>query len=293
MFFYGYASNIQTSHTNYICRGRDAFFHEIYIKEMRSTMEEKGHNSIQVIDRALDIIELLSVEQKGLGVTEISKRTHLHKSTAYRIVTSLCSRGYIEKDKNGEYTIGRKLIEIASFHIDNLELQTEARPYLRELSSQYNLTSHLGVLDGWHVVYIEKLDVFSRFGLYSKIGYRVPAYCSSLGKCLLSCLSDIELEDTMATCPFERFTENTITDLPTLKKHLRNVRAQGWAMDDQEHDIGQRCIGAPIYDYRGEMIASLSVSGTIEQITDEKILPIAKHISKIGIEISKRLGYTE
>lgn len=256
-------------------------------------MEEKNQKNVQVIDRTLDIIELLSTEQQGLGVTEISKRTNLHKTTVHRILSSLSSRGYVEKDKSSEYKIGRKLIEIVSCHINDLELQTEARPYLWELSSQFNLTAHLGVLDGWHVVYIEKLDIYTRLRLYTQIGYRVPAYCSSLGKCLLSCLSDIELTEAMSKCPFERFTPHTIVGLPALKKHLRKVRIQGWAIDDQEHTIGERCIGAPIYDYRGEVIAAVSGSGTLEQLPDEKIITVAQYISKIGIEISKRLGYSE
>jgi IclR family transcriptional regulator, KDG regulon repressor len=253
-------------------------------------IEEKKSN-VQVIDRTLDIIELLSTEQNGLGVTEISKRTNLHKTTVHRILSSLYTRNYVEKNKNGEYKIGLKLIEIAGCHINELELQTEARSYLLELSSKYNLTSHLGVLDGLDVVYIEKLETYSHMRLYKQIGYRTPAYCSSLGKCLLSSLSEMELEEIMANCTFERFTANTICDINSFKKHLRNIRIQKWAMDNQEQTIGQRCIAAPIYDYRGDVIAAVSGSGNLEQLPDEKINVIADYIVNIAIEISKRLGY--
>ncbi|WP_461207875.1 IclR family transcriptional regulator [Clostridium sp. DL1XJH146] len=256
-------------------------------------MNESNHKNVQVIDRTLDIIELLSTEQQGLGVTEISIRTNLHKTTVYRILSSLCSRNYVEKNPSNKYQIGRKLIEIVSCHINDLELQTEARPFLLELSSQYNLTCHLGVLDGDQVVYIEKLDSYTKLRLYAQIGYRVPAYCSSLGKCLLSCLSDTELEETISLCQFEKFTPNTIVTLPSLKNHLRKVRVQGWAIDNQEYAMSQRCIAAPIYDYRGEVIAAVSGSGTLEQLPDKKIIPIAKHIVQIGIEISERLGYSK
>jgi len=228
-----------------------------------------------------------------LGVTEISRRTNLHKTTVHRILSSLCNRNYVEKNKDGEYKIGLKLIEIAGCHINELELQTEARPYLLELSSKYNLTSHLGLLDGLNVVYIEKLEIYTHMRLYKQIGYRVPAYCSSLGKCLLSSLSEMELEDIMSNCTFERFTENTICDINNLKKHLRNIRMQKWAMDNQEQIIRQRCIAAPIYDYRGEVIPAVSGSGNLEQLPDEKIKVIADYIVSIAIEISRRLGYKQ
>ncbi|KAF5051778.1 IclR family transcriptional regulator [Sedimentibacter saalensis] len=255
-------------------------------------MEDKNSN-IQVIDRTLDIIELLSTQQKGIGVTEISKKTNLHKTTVHRILSSLYARNYVEKNKNGEYKLGLKLIEIVGCHINELELQTEARPYLLELSSKYNLTSHLGVLDGENVVYIEKLETYTHMRLYTQIGYRAPAYCSSLGKCLLSSLSETELEDIMADCTFVRYTENTICDLKELKKHLRNIRIQKWAMDNQEQIMGQRCIAAPIYDYRGEVIAAVSGSGNLEQLPDEKINDVADYIVNIAIEISRRLGYKQ
>ena len=254
---------------------------------------EDKNNNVQVIDRTLDIIELLSTEQKGLGVTEISRKTNLHKTTVHRILSTLYSRNYVEKNNNGEYKIGLKLIEIAGCHINELELQTEARPYLWELSPKYNLTSHLGVLDGLNVVYIEKLELYTHMRLYTQIGYRVPAYCSSLGKCLLSSLSEKELEEIMATCTFDRFTENTICNINSLKNQLRKIRVQKWAMDDQEQIIGQRCIAAPIYDYRGEVIAAVSGSGGLEQIPDDKIKAISDYIVNIAIEISKRLGYKQ
>lgn len=260
---------------------------------MNDMVVEERNNNVQVIDRTLDIIELLSTEQTGIGVTEISKRTNLHKTTVHRILSSLCSRNYVEKSKNGEYKIGLKLIEIAGCHINELELQTEARPYLLELSSKYNLTSHLGVLDGLDVVYIEKLETYTHMRLYNQIGFRTPAYCSSLGKCLLSSLSEQELDEIMVNCTFERFTANTICDINSLKNHLRNIRIQKWAMDNQEQIIGQRCIAAPIYDYRGDVIAAVSGSGNLEQLPDEKITAIADYIVNIAIEISKKLGYRQ
>ncbi len=95
----------------------------------------------------------------------------------------------------------------------------------------------------------------------------------------------------MANCPFERFTQSTITDLRELKKHLRQVRAQGWALDNEEHDVGYRCVGAPIFDYRGDVIAAVSASGPTVNLNDERIPLVADKVRASALQISKRLGY--
>jgi DNA-binding IclR family transcriptional regulator len=255
-------------------------------------MENKKEDVIQSINRALDILEVLATQKDGLGITAIAGRTDLSKSTTHRIANTLVERGYVEHDTaSGGYRLGLKYIEIASYYINSLELQTEARPYLWELTSQLGLTAHLGILDAHEVVYVEKLDVFPGIRLFSQIGYRVPAYCSSLGKCLLSGLSSDELEAVMANCPYERFTERTIVTLKELKKELRQVRAQGWALDDEEHDVGHRCIGAPIFDYRGDVVAAVSASGPVARLNQDRLYLVVEKVRSSAMKISQRMGY--
>ena len=252
--------------------------------------DERG---VQSIDRALDIIEVLAVEESGLGVTEIASRVGLHKSTAYRIIETLYNRGYLNKTQDNHYKIGLKLIEAVSCYINSLELETQARPYVAQITAELGLTSHLGVLEGEKVVYIEKMDVFSSVRMYSQIGLRMHAYCSSLGKCMLSGYSRKELGEVMKDCSFIKFTPNTISNIEELQKEMLKVRKQGWAMDDEEYEIGHRCIGAPIYDYRGEIIAAISASGDKHILTDDRIEPVAEYVTKVALEISRGLGYVE
>lgn len=252
--------------------------------------DDKG---VQSVDRVLDMIEVLAEEQEGLGVTELAARVGLHKSTAHRLLSTLARRNYIEKTEAGNYKIGVKLIEAVSCYINSLELQTEARPYIVQITSHLGLTSHLGVLDGDQVVYIEKMDVVSTVKMYSQIGLRMHAYCSSLGKCLLSNYSKEELEARMRNCSFIKFTPNTISSMEELHEEMAKVRKQGWAMDDQEFEIGHRCIGAPIYDYRGDIIASISASGDIRVLTDDRIEDTAEYVKQVGLEISRSMGYIE
>ena len=149
------------------------------------------------------------------------------------------------------------------------------------------------MLEGDKVVYIEKMDVFSSVRMYSQIGLRMHAYCSSLGKCMLSGYSRKELGEVMKDCSFIKFTPNTISNIEELHKEMLKVRKQGWAMDDEEYEVGHRCIGAPIYDYRGEIIAAISASGDKHILTDDRIEPVAEYVTKVALEISRGLGYVE
>ncbi len=248
-------------------------------------------DSVQSVDRVLDIIEVLSTEQDGLGVTTIAKKVGLHKSTAHRLLTTLANRGYVAKTGEGNYKIGLKLIEAVSCYINSLELQTEARPYLMQLTGELGLTSHLGILDRDMVVYIEKMDVVSSIRMYSQIGLRMHSYCSSLGKCLLSNYSKEELNGIMKDCSFIKFTNNTIGSMEELHKEINKVRKQGWAMDNEEDEIGHRCIGAPIYDYKGDIIAAISASGPKNLIKDDRIQEVANAVKKAALELSRSMGY--
>lgn len=252
--------------------------------------DDKG---VQSIDRALDILEAVAVREEGRSLTDISDYVGLHKSTAYRIIMTLVNRGYLEKSREGNYRIGYRLIETTSYYINNLELLTEARPFIAEINTHLGLASYLGVLDGDQVVYAEKINAPSASRLYSVRRTRVNAYCSSLGKCILANYSNSELEDIMKDCSFIKFTPNTIADMQQLHAELAKVRKQGWAMDDEEYEMGQRCIGAPIYDYKGDIVAAVSASGEKHVLTDDRIDEVAQYLVKKAFEISKCLGYVE
>ena len=248
-------------------------------------------DSIRVLDRCFDILELLAQSQRPMTLTEITKKSEISKTTTYRLLQALHSRHYVDKDKNNAYSIGVKLFEVVSTHINGLELQTEAKPFLSTLKEELELSIHLGILQGPEVVYIEKLEMYPTTKVYSKVGQRSPAYCSSMGKCLLSCLSGEELEDVLGELTFKCYTHNTIQSAWELKQHLRMVRRQGWAMDNEEFLAGNRCIGAPVFDYKGDAIASISASGTLAMITDERIPEIAEKVKQAASAISRRMGY--
>lgn len=249
-------------------------------------------DTVRVADRIFDILEQLAQANDPMRLSQLVQTTGMSKSTLHRLLSSMSARHYVEKNADGTYTIGYKLIEIVSTHINGLELLTESKPYLSQISHELELTTHLGILDHHDVVYIEKMDIYPNARLYTQVGYRSPAYCSSIGKCLLACLSGDELEEALYQCDFRRYTPNTITDLRELKRVLRVIRKQGWAMDNEEYQKGHRCVGAPIFDYRGSAIAAFSASGSIEELSDERLPQIIAEVRQAAADISRRMGYS-
>ena len=247
--------------------------------------------SMQLVDRVLSILEELCVSKDPLGPTRLSEKLGLSKSTVYRLLNALTSRGYAEKTDDGTYRLGCRLLELMGTHINSLELIAEARPYLSSITADLNLTAHLGILDRDEVIYIEKLDAVPTGYLSQQIGFRVPAFCSSLGKCLLAGLSGQELTEALERCRFSAYTKNTIPNRQELSRHLRQVRMQGWAMDNCEYAEDRRCVAAPIYDYRGDVIAAISASGTIVRLPDDRIPKVVITVKQAAECISQRLGY--
>lgn len=250
-------------------------------------------DNVRVIDRTLDILEVLSSSEGPVSLAEICSSTGISKSTVFRLLATLCARKYVEKRPDGTYSIGYKLMELVSLHINQIDILTEAKPYLNDLSRSLGLTTHLGIIDGHDIVYIEKTDTMKNSREYTQVGFRSPAVCSSMGKCLLACLSGEELDNALYGYKFEKYTPNTITDVAEFRRYLKVVRRQGWAMDNEEYRLGHRCIGAPIFDYHGCCVAAISASGSTAQLPDERLETVIKEVRKAAAELSKRLGFAE
>lgn len=252
-------------------------------------MDVKG---VQTLDRALDIIELLSLEKNGIGVTEISHKLDLHKSTVHRLLNALAVRGYVEKeDRHSKYSLGLKFVEIGSHRLNHLELKIEASPSLRSLADRNRQPVHLAILSGNEVVYIEKIEPVANLRMYSQIGKRVPAYCSALGKSLLSEMKDDELKKLLCEIEFKPFTPKTHSTIDQLIADVDSVRQKGWSLDDEEHEPGIRCIASPVRDYTGKIIAAVSVSGDCRIIAPERDSEIAVSVMNTANIISKRMGF--
>ncbi len=249
--------------------------------------------TIQVLERALDVLEALSGSHGGIGVSALSKKTGLSKTTAHRILQTLAERGYAEKTLEGLYELGPQPFILMSRHINSLELQVEARPYLLALEHSLRLPAYLGVLDGPFVSVIGKESESRADEDFTRVGKRYPAHCSSMGKVLLSCLSAEELDEALYDFKFEPHTPNTITNRREFVRYLRDVRRNGWAADCEESEFDHRCIAAPIFDFSGNAIAAIGVSGSNDDLPEASFEDVAAQVMHAASGISRRMGYIE
>lgn len=248
-----------------------------------------GEN-VRSAERIFDLLEILAEQRGFISLTELAELTSLSKTTVHRLMQTLVSREYAEKTENAKYFLGPKIIELASYHIEHLELHNIARPYLAELYSEYNLTVNLGKVVQDKVVYIEIVDNMRLWG-ESPGGIGVPVYPTAIGKCLLASLSGNELDEMLYRHPLAKYTSKTITDAAEYKRHLKQVRANGWALDDEEFLLGRRAVGAPVYDFTGMALASISIRGNVSEITDERLPVLRDAVMRTAAAISRRMGY--
>ncbi len=167
---------------------------------------------------------------------------------------------------------------------------TEARPLILRLHAEVNLTVQLCILEGTEVVYLDEVNSFNN-RRYVRMGFKGPAYCSSMGKCLLSNLSGDDLDTLFDGYSFTRHTDTTITSMEALKKELRLVRQRGWAINNGEHVATLSSIATPIFDYNGSIIASISLGAATWVLSPQKIKEVLPSLKQTSLAISKRLGF--
>lgn len=247
--------------------------------------------SFKSFRKVIRVLECFSLQEPRLSLSEIARRAELPLSTAHRILATLREARIVEQEGDRElYRLGLKLLELGSMVLANMELHREALPFIEELARESGETVHLGVFDGSEVVSIEKMD--SPQGLASQItvGKSAPAYCTAVGKALLAFQPETVL-DRICKLGFTGYTPRTITHSARLRKELERIRVAGYAVDDEEHHPGVRCVAAPVRDHSGNVIASLSISGPALRISTEAIPSLAQRLKEITGKLSARLGY--
>jgi len=256
--------------------------------------KDKSEYIIQAVSHALDLLEQFHDDVDELGVTELSKRLKLHKNNVFRLLATLESRGYIEQNKATEnYRLGLKSLELGQTFIKQMGLLRQAKLTLEHLVSQCNETAYVAIFKEDSVVYLDVVETDMTVRVVSRVGSRLPAYCTAAGKVHLSHLSDEEL-GALLTKELKGFTPNTITSIEDLKLALRQVAENGYAIDNEELDPGVRCIAAPIYDYTRRIVGAISLSGPSMRFTDSRIddelVPL---VLEAAATLSTRLGYRQ
>lgn len=252
----------------------------------------EGH--VQTVERALDILEVLSSSDKSLGVTEIGNRVGLHKSTVHRILQTLCLRGYVEKEKDTEhYRLGIKIVELGILFVHKLEIRRVAESYLLSLAKTFDEVVHLVLHDNGEVVFIDHKESSQLIGMHSKEGSRGCMHSTAVGKAILTAMPEEEVRYILKVKGMPRFTQATITDPDVLLAQLSEFRKTGIAIAAEENDFGVLNIGTAIFDYSGKPIGAISVSGPINRMKEKGLERIGLEIKRAGQSISARLGYTK
>ena len=247
---------------------------------------------IKSINRALQVLELFSLEKPEWGVTEISKALNIYKSNVHNILSTLAEKSFVGKDpKTDKYKLGIKFFELGSVVIKNMDLRRIAHPYIEKLSKEFNETVHLGVLDKGRVVSIEREESDKGLCSHIEIGKRTPLHCTAVGKAIMAYLSKDKVAAIVEGKGLKKYTENTITNKEELEKELLKIRKQGYSVDNMEHEEGVRCVAGPIRDYTGKVIASMSVSGPAFRINENNIPNIVKKDKGYCNCISEEMGY--
>jgi len=244
------------------------------------------------VERALAMLETVAQQPEGLSNAQISRKLKIPKSSASYILRTLETQGYLHRDEEtAKYRVGLKILSLSRGALSGIDVREVALPVMRHLMEKTHLTCHLAILDGPDAVYIEKVEPQGFLRVDTWVGRRMRVHATSVGKALVAYIPPERLEKIVSERGMEKRTPKTITALPRLLKELEKVRAQGYAVDDEENNLGARCVGAPVFNQHGTIEASLGLSGTIHQINAHTMPRIVEALKDAARHISMQLGY--
>lgn len=247
---------------------------------------------IRAVERALVLLEAFLGGESELAAGEISKKIALDPSTTFRMLVTLEAHGFVRQDATtGKYRLGVICLELGSQFLKNNDARRTALGVMQDLRDEFGETVHLGTLDGHDIVYLEKLQGLHAIGLMSsRVGGRTSAHSTAIGKVLLAFMPEGELAALVPNWKLERVTEGTITDWKAFRKELDRVRANGYAIDNQENEAGVKCIAIPILTHKG-VAAALSISGPVERMDEHiKKHKLIETMEKARNGVSKEIG---
>lgn len=253
---------------------------------------KKINNAPQTVGKALDILEAFVDAESSLGVTELSHKLKINKSTIYRILQALLKKGYITQDrKTNKYFLGYKILKIGCAILSHIQLREMARVNLEELAKETSQTVRLAILDSEEVVYVDHVEGKDPIRLHLQIGSRGPLHCTAAGKSILAFLNENELENILNHYNFKALTPKTITSIEKLKSQLKMIKKHGYSFCDEEYMKGVRAVGAPILDMNTEVIGSIVIVAPSFRMKLKEVPTFGQQVKRVGLEISRKMGY--
>lgn len=246
------------------------------------------------IEKALLILDILVDSQEPVRAVDLIQSTGFPSGTLHRLLNTLVETRYVQKTTSSDYVVGPKFLRAYQSLIRNPSLVVKSQAPLRKLSIKTGMTSNLGCLRLDEVLFLHSNPLNIEGPItYWPAGMRAPINSTSLGKALLAHLPESEQAELIRRLPLKARTPNTITTIRELKDCLALVRRNGYAVDDEEHDLGWRCIGAPVFDHRGQVVAAISISALTTMLPRHLVPSMAEHVKEHALAISTSLGHMD
>jgi DNA-binding IclR family transcriptional regulator len=241
--------------------------------------------------RGLSVLDQFSGGKGELGVNELARLVGMHKSTVSRLCATLENAGYLERDgSTGRFRLGARIFQLAGATTSTTDVRLVARPVMVELVDSSSETATLGAREGNDIVTIDVVDGLNHMRMATRVGMRTQLHASAVAKAILAWMPESEVDELLSDWPMEALTPNTITDAAALKSRLAEVRERGFAFDEEELEIGLRCVAAPIRDPAGRVVAGVSISGPRHRMTEEALTRFGALVRDAAEKISARLG---
>lgn len=250
-------------------------------------MEEK--NPIQVTDRLFLVLETLA-DTGPVTLAALCQHLDLNKSTVHRLLSSLIYAGYVRQDpESGKYALSYKILTLSNKILGHMDILETVRPFFRQLSQDTGETVHFVQLDGLEAIYIYKQESYQNsVRMASMVGNRIPLYCSGVGKAMMADMDGERVSRIWNHSDVRKMTPNTVVDYPRFLEMLEEVRLRGYALDNEEHELGVRCIAASIPDYSGRPSYAFSISAPVTRMSDSRI----EELSRIVLDTKTRIAET-
>lgn len=251
-------------------------------------------NPVQSAERIFGVLEALA-ETGPIGIIDLSTRLNLHKSTVHRLLLSLSCMGYVKQDSSGKYDLTFKIVELSEKIISRTDIVPIVHPLITKLANDCRETVHFVQRRGTEVFYLDKVAPInpqeSAIRMASQVGLSRPMYCSAVGKAILAEMKDEEVDYIWNNSVIEKKTEHTITLKSELMKEISEIRKNGYALDNEENELGVRCIAVCVYDVKGLPNNAFSISAPKVRMTDDRVEVLARDIIKTKEAIQKLLGH--
>ena len=253
--------------------------------------EDRQRSGVQSLGRAFSILEEVARHREGIGLAELSKLVGLHNSTTFHLAKTMVSLGYMRQERDSKrYRVGRPLFALAASALDEIEMVNLATPVLEDLSRETGESGHFAVRMGDFVVVIARTSGPGAFQLTDRVGVVRPAHCTALGKIILASLRPDQLKRFLERVELKPSTPKSITEPSVLLHEIAEVRRSAIAIDDGEFNAEVRCIAVPVYNFTGDVIGALGISGPIWRMSDQVLKSRAKLVQAAAQRLSAEFG---